>query len=147
MESKSSLKYTATTFFLFLFICAFDNVDKIYIPLKHSIADQKIPEIWIYSTELLTFLIFGISLIKVMNNVTKQKFFIKQNVHCFQIMAVALMLPAIVKTLGDIFDTAHDWHSFPMDLALWFAASLFLSLMGNIFRYGLKLKEEQDLTI
>lgn len=147
MESKSLLKYTTTTFFLFLFICAFDNVDKIYIPLKHSIVDKKIPEIWIYSTELLTFLIFGILLIKLVNNVNKQKFFIKQNVRCFQIMAVALMLPAIVKTLGDILDTAHDWHFFPMDIALWFAASLFLSLMGNIFRYGLKLKEEQDLTI
>lgn len=147
MDSKISLKISTGAFFLFLFICAFNHVDFIYSPLKWSIVNENIPAIWIYSAELITFFIFGFSLARLINNIYKQKFFTKQNVNYFRIMAISLVLPALVKTLGDIFDAAHDWEAFPMDIALWFAAALFLALMSNIFQYGLKLKEEQDLTI
>lgn len=147
MDSKISLKISTGAFLIFLFISAFNHVDFIYNPLKWSIVNENIPAIWIYSAEFITFFIFGFSLTKLVNSIHKQKFFTKQNVNYLRIMAVSLILPSLVKTLGDIFDAAHDWEAFPMDIALWFAAALFLALMSNIFQYGLKLKEEQDLTI
>lgn len=147
MESSKSLKATTGIFILFLTVSAMDHVDKIYIPLKQSIAYQRIPEICIYFTEFITFALFGIFLIKVVDNIGKQKFFIKQNINYFRLMAFSMVLPPVAKTLGRIFDNAHDWASFPMPIELWLAAALFMAIMSNIFEYGLKLKDEQDLTV
>ena len=147
MESPKSLKVTTGIFIFFLTVSGLDHVDKIYIPLKQSIAGQHIPEACIYSAELIAFILFGLSLIKVVSNIGKQKFFIKQNVNCFRFMGLSMMLPPVAKTLGRIFDNTHDWAAYPMYIELWFAVAIFMAIMSNIFEYGMKLKEEQDLTI
>lgn len=146
MERKASLKTTTGIFIFFLIVNAFNNVDKLYIPFKTGIANQEVAETWIYGTELIAFLLFGAALIKVVNNINHQLFFIRQNINCFKIMALSLILPPIVQTLGDIFDATHNWLGL-VDIPLWIAAALFMSILYNIFLYGLKLKEEQDLTI
>lgn len=146
MNSAKSLKTTTGIFLFFLFVNAFNNIDELYIPLKQSISTQKVPEIWIYCSELVAFIIFGIALIKAVRNIGNQKFFIKQNVNCFRVMAVSLLLPSVVQLLGNIFDNAHDWHRL-VNNALWIAAAVFMAIIANIFHYGMKLKEEQELTI
>lgn len=147
MENKKSLKVTTGVFIFFLTMTAINKVDSLYIPLKQSIAYQKIPEIWIYSTELLAFVILGITILRIISHINKQKFFIQQNFRLFYTAAIALFLPPVVHFLGKIFDKAHNWEAFKMDETLWFTASLFLLIIAEIFRYGTKLKEEQDLTI
>lgn len=146
MERKASLKTTTGIFIFFLLVNAFNKVDKLYIPFKTGIAKQEVAETWIYGTELIAFILFGAALIKAVNNISHRNFFIKQNINCFKIMALSLMLPPIVQTLGDMFDATHNWRGL-VDIPLWIAAAIFMSILCNIFLYGLKLKEEQDLTI
>ena len=49
--------------------------------------------------------------------------------------------------LGDALDTAHDWKIIPMDVPVWSAMGTFLLIIAEIFRYGIRMKEEQDLTV
>ena len=44
-------------------------------------------------------------------------------------------------------DTAHDWKIIPMDVPVWSAMGTFLLIIAEIFRYGIRMKEEQDLTV
>lgn len=147
MESPKSLKLTTGVLIFFLVISAVNHVDNLYIPLKQSIVGQRIPELTIYASELVTFLLFGTALVKVVKNIGKQLFFTKANINCFRLMSLSMMLPPVVKTAGRLFDSAHDWAAYPMAIELWGTAALFMALMSHIFEYGLKLKEEQDLTV
>lgn len=147
MESPKSLKITTGTFIFFLTVCAVDHVDSLYIPLKQSIYYQHIPETCIYAAELLAFIILGVSLVKVVRHISRQQFFVKQNVNCFKVMGMALVLPPLVKTLGSIVGVTDDWRAVHMNIEIWIAAALFMLIIANIFGYGKKLKEEQDLTI
>lgn len=147
MNNQKSLKVTTGVFLFFLAATAIDNIDHIYIPLKQSIAADNIPAITIYATELIVFFTMGFSMNRLTKNIYKQKFFIKQNYLLFFAMGLALFLPPAVHVVGDIFDKVHDWQAIKVNDALWFAGSLFLIILAEIFRYGHKLKEEQDLTI
>lgn len=143
---EMSLKGTTGMFFFYLFVIAFDNIDLLYTPLKQSSSTQSIPGISVYSAVLIAIIIFGVALIKTVRNIGKQNFFVKENIKYFTIMGAALMLPPLTKTVGDIIDWEHNWKGY-IDISLWIAAALFILIIREIFRYGMKLKEEQDLTV
>ena len=71
-------------------------------------------------------------------------FFAKRNFICFYIMGFASYLPifsyAIIGRMIAQLDIQTDY-------ALYLAAGTFMLLLAQIFRYGYRLKEEQDLTI
>ena len=145
MDSPKSLKVITGIFLLFLGVLAFNTIDSIYIPLKKSIAAEHISAIVFYGTEFLGFFTIGFSINKLIKNINKQNFFIRQNYQLFSIMGIALFLPPLVYMLGNLFDQTHN--SITINDATWFAGSLFMFILAEIFRYGYKLKEEQDLTI
>lgn len=145
-KKETSLKTTTGMFFFYLIVIAVDRVDLLYIPLKQSISVQSVPGIAIYSAELIAIIAFGIALVKAVQNIRKQNFFVKENVKYFTIMGVVLILPPLTKTIGDIIDWSHDWKGY-IDISLWLGGALFMLIIREIFRYGMKLKEEQDLTV
>lgn len=147
MNSQKSLKLTTGVFLFFLAVIAFNTIDSIYIPLKKSIAAENISAIALYGTELVVFFTIGFSINRLTKNINKQKFFIKQNHYLFFIMGIALFLPPFVHMLCNLFDQAHTSDSITVNDPVWFASSLFMFILAEIFRYGYKLKEEQDLTI
>lgn len=124
-----------------------NHIDKVYIPLKESIALGNTAAACIYSSELLTFSIFILAFVVIIHRIDKGHFFTSFNVRCFTIMAVSMMLPPLTKTFGQLFVDTPEWEAFPMSIEIWLAAALFLSLIANIFQYGVKLQEEQDLTV
>ena len=141
MDSPKSLKVITGIFLLFLGVLAFNTIDSIYIPLKKSIAAEHISAIVFYGTEFLVFFTIGFSINKLIKNINKQNFFIRQNYQLFSIMGIALFLPPLVYMLGNLFDQTHN--SITINDAAWFAGSLFMFILAEIFRYGYKLKEEQ----
>ena len=97
-----------------------------------------------FGLELLTVLTIITSIILVVNNIIKERFFTKRNFICFYIMGIAFYIP--------IFDYAIIGRmicgiDIQMDYALYLAAGSFMLLLAEIFRYGYRLKEEQELTI
>ena len=96
MDSPKSLKVITGIFLLFLGVLAFNTIDSIYIPLKKSIAAEHISAIVFYGTEFLVFFTIGFSINKLIKNINKQNFFIRQNYQLFSIMGIALFLPPLV---------------------------------------------------
>lgn len=147
MNRSKSLRTITGVFLLFLAVIAFNTIDSIYIPLKQSIVAENIPAIALYGTELVVFFTIGFSIHRLTKNINKQKFFIKENHYLFFIMGIALFLPSFVHVLCNLFDQAHTSDSITVNDPVWFASALFMFILAEIFRYGYKLKEEQDLTI
>lgn len=145
-KKETSLKSITGIFLFYLIIIAIDKVDLLYIPLKQSISAQSIPGIAMYSSQLIAMIAFGIALIKAVDNIRKQNFFVKENVKYFTVMAIALMFPPLTKTIGEIIDWSQNWKGY-IDVPLWIGGALFILIIREIFRYGMKLKEEQDLTV
>lgn len=147
MNCSKSLRTITGIFLFFLVVIAFNTIDSIYIPLKQSIVAENIPAIALYGTELVVFFTIGFSIHRLTKNINKQKFFIKENHYLFFIMGIALFLPSFVHVLCNLFDQAHTSDSITVNDPVWFASALFMFILAEIFRYGYKLKEEQDLTI
>jgi hypothetical protein len=97
-----------------------------------------------FGLELLSILTIATSIILIIKNICKGVFFTKRNFICFHIMGCAFYLPilsyAIIGRLLCQIDIE-------LDYALYLAAGTFMFLLAEIFRYGYRLKEEQDLTI
>lgn len=144
MDSPKSLKVITGIFLLFLGVLAFNTIDSIYIPLKKYCRRTHIRHSLLWH-RVLVFFTIGFSINKLIKNINKQNFFIRQNYQLFSIMGIALFLPPLVYMLGNLFDQTHN--SITINDAAWFAGSLFMFILAEIFRYGYKLKEEQDLTI
>lgn len=148
MNSSKSLRTITGVFLFFLAVIAFNTIDSIYIPLKQSIVAENIPAITLYGTELVVFFTIGFSINRLTKNINKQKFFIKENHYLFFIMGIALFLPPFINVLYNLFSQMHSSDpTITVNDPMWFASSLFMFILAEIFRYGYKLKEEQDLTI
>ena len=97
-----------------------------------------------FGLELLAVLTIATSIILIVRNIIKGRFFTKRNFICFQIMGYAFYLPVIDYAIIGRFICQVD---IQIDFALYIAAGTFMFLLAEIFRYGYRLKEEQDLTI
>lgn len=148
MNRSKSLRTITGVFLLFLAVIAFNTIDSIYIPLKQSIVAENIPAITLYGTELVVFFTIGFSINRLTKNINKQKFFTKENHYLFFIMGIALFLPPFINVLYNLFGQMHSSDpTITVNDPMWFASSLFMFILAEIFRYGYKLKEEQELTI
>lgn len=144
MKTIKSISTLTGFFTAFLAISAINHVDSIYIPLKQNIAEGDYSSVIMLGIELLAFIATGCSVIRLIMNIEKKKFFDKQNYICFYIMGGALYLPVIAfaiicRILGQ--------EGIEIDHALYLCGGTFMFLLAEIFRYGYHLKEEQDLTI
>ena len=101
----------------------------------------------IFWLDLKNRVIIAYGVCKVIGNINKQKFFVKINYKLFYYMGVALFFLPLLHELGKAFDTAHDWESISMEIPVWSAIGAFLFIIAEIFRYGIRMKEDQDLTV
>lgn len=134
-------------FLFFLTLIGINTFNEAYIQLKHSVVDEHIHAVLFYSLELAVLLFVGYGVCKVISNINKRKFFVKINYMLFYYMGVALFFLPVLHELGDALDTVHDWKIIPMEVPVWSAMGTFLLIIAEIFRYGIRMKEEQDLTV
>lgn len=144
MKTTKSISTLTGLFTAFLAFSAINHIDSIYIPLKQNIAEGNYSSVIILGIELLAFIAIGCSVIKLIKNINKKKFFDKQNHICFYIMGGSLYLPVIAfaiicRILGK--------EGIEIDHGIYLCGGTFLFILAEIFRYGYHLKEEQELTI
>ena len=144
MKSTTSISFLAGFFMYFLFVSYYNHSEDIYTPLKQNIAEGNISMAIMFGLELLAILTIAISIILVIKNISKGRFFVKRNFICFHIMGIAFYFPIIDYAIIGRFICNIDVQ---MDFALYLAAGSFMLLLAEIFRYGYRLKEEQELTI
>ena len=145
--NNTSLKTITGVFLFFLFLIGFSQFNVAYIQLKHSVIEEHIHAVLFYSLELVVLIFIAYGVCKVIGNVNKQKFFVRSNHKLFYYMGISLLFLSILHELGDILDKKHDWEAIPMDVPVWCAIGMFLLIIAEIFRYGTRMKEEQDLTV
>jgi hypothetical protein len=112
--------------------------------LKQSIADGNIATAIMFGLEILAILTIATSIILLVKNISNGRFFTKRNFVCFYVMGFAFYIP--------IFDYAIIGRmiahlDIQIDYALYLAAGTFMFILAQIFHYGYRLKEEQELTI
>lgn len=146
-SKNTSLGVITGVFIFFLVLLGTNTFNEAYIQLKHSVVDEHIHAVLFYSLELIVLLFIAYGVCKVISNINEQKFFVKINYMLFYYMGVALLFLPLFHGLGDALDTAHDWKIIPMDVPVWSAMGTFLLIIAEIFRYGIRMKEEQDLTV
>lgn len=146
-SKNTSLRVITGAFLFFLFLIGFIKFDEAYIQLKHSVVDEHIHAVFFYSLELAVLIFIAYGVCKVISNINKQKFFVKINYMLFYYMGIALLFLPGLHGLGSALDTAHDWKSIPMEIPVWCAIGAFLLIIAEIFHCGIRMKEEQDLTV
>ena len=144
MKKNTSISFITGFFLYFLFVSYYNHASDIYVPLKQSIADGNIATAIMFGLEILAILTIATSIFLVIKNISNERFFTKRNFICFYIMGIAFYIP--------IFDYAIIGRmicgiDIQMDYALYLAAGTFMFILAQIFHYGYRLKEEQDLTI
>ena len=144
MKSTNSISFLAGFFMYFLFISYYNHAEDIYTPLKQNIAEGNISMAVMFGLEILAILTIATSIVLVIRNISKGRFFVKRNFICFYTMGCAFYLPVIDYTIIGRFICQID---IQIDFALYIAAGTFMFLLAEIFRYGYRLKEEQELTI
>ena len=144
MKSTTSISFMAGNFMYFLFVSYYNHAEDIYTPLKQSIAEGNISMAVMFGLDLLAILTIAASIFLVIKNISNGRFFAKRNFICFYIMGIAFYFPVFDYAIIGRFICDIDVQ---IDFALYLAAGSFMLLLAEIFRYGYRLKEEQDLTI
>lgn len=144
MKKNTSISFITGFFLYFLFVSYYNHASDIYVPLKQSIADGNIATAIMFGLEILAILTIATSIILLVKNISNGRFFTKRNFVCFYIMGIAFYIP--------IFDYAIIGRmiahlDIQIDYALYLAAGTFMFILAQIFHYGYRLKEEQELTI
>lgn len=147
MKKFASLNHTTEVFFFFLFVIVCGNIEEFYEPFLKAINERHLPFATMYGLELFAFIGIVISIGRFVYNVRKRCFFTKENYWLFYAMGIVLFIPGFVHFIGQIFGDKETWKAFHISLHYWFGAGSFLLIMAEIFRYGYRLKEEQELTI
>lgn len=144
MENKSRLRDRILNLFVVWFFIVAVSLEDNYGLMMEGFTNGQTASAWLYVVEMIGLLVFSVALGKFFHNIYQQKFFISQNVWCFYTMGYILLLPCLTNILRRSFDLGIE-SSMQTFERIGFA--LFLILMGQVFRYGQQLKEEQDLTI
>ena len=147
MKKPTSLNHITEVFFFFLFVIVCSNIEDLYEPFLSFMREGNIPFTTMYGLELLAFIVMIAGIGRFVYNVRKLRFFTKENYLLFYSMGIALFAPGIVHFIGQILGEKEAWKAFQIALHYWFAAGSFMFILAEIFRYGYRLKEEQDLTI
>ena len=144
MKSTTSISFTAGFFMYFLFVSYYNHAEDIYTPLKQNIIEGYISMVAMFGLDLLAILTIAISSILVIKNISNRRFFPTRNFLCVYIMGIAFYFPVFDYAIIGRFICQVDVN---IDFALYLAAGSFMLLLAEIFRYGYRLKEEQELTI
>ena len=147
MKRLTSLNHMTEVFFFFLFVIVCANIEDLYEPFLNFSKEGNIPFATMYGLELLAFVGVVVGIGRFVYNARKQRFFTKENYLLFYGMGIALFAPGIVHFIGQILGEKEAWKAFQIALHYWFGAGSFLFILAEIFRYGYRLKEEQELTI
>ena len=147
MKKLTSLNHMTEVFFFFLFVIVCANIEALYDPFLNFSKEGNIPFATMYGLELLAFVGVVVGIGRFVYNARKQRFFTKENYLLFYGMGIALFAPGIVHFIGQILGEKEAWKAFQIALHYWFGAGSFLFILAEIFRYGYRLKEEQELTI
>jgi hypothetical protein len=147
MKKLTSLNHMTEVFFFFLFVIVCANIEDLYEPFLNFSKEGNIPFATMYGLELLAFVGVVVGIGRFVYNARKQRFFTKENYLLFYGMGIALFAPGIVHFIGQILGEKEAWKAFQIALHYWFGAGSFLFILAEIFRYGYRLKEEQELTI
>ena len=147
MKKTSSLNHMTEVFFFFLFVIVCANIEDLYEPFLNFSKEGNIPFATMYGLELLAFVGVVVGIGRFVYNARKQRFFTKENYLLFYGMGIALFAPGIVHFIGQILGEKEAWKAFQIALHYWFGAGSFIFILAEIFRYGYRLKEEQELTI
>ena len=87
-----------------------------------------------------------IAFVRFILNVNHDKVFVKENIPLLRWAGWGMMIPAIIYSVHDLvehFPADNVYNSYMDD----FVFGLFCLIVAEVFAIGLKLKEEQDLTI
>ena len=147
---KRSLKIYCALFLVWMLMVGYRKFKDIYILMKHSVVDINVPGIVLYVVELCAYLAIAILLSKIVKNIQNQVIFDRSNVRMFRGMAFAVSIPILAHGISTVLtDTATYIVGYSMGTGIgyWVTAYLFLIIITEIFRYGMLLKEEQDLTV
>ena len=147
MKKLTSLNHMTEVFFFFLFVIVCANIEDLYEPFLNFSKEGNIPFATMYGLELLAFVGVVVGIGRFVYNARKQRFFTKENYLLFYGMGIALFAPGIVHFIGQILGEKEAWKAFQIALHYWFGAGSFLFILAEIFRYGYRLKVEQELTI
>ncbi len=145
MESKSQLRGRVLNLLVVWFFLVALAIEDSYGWMKEGFVNGQTASAWLYIVEITGLLVFSVALGKFFHNIYRQKFFISQNVWCFDTMGYMLLLPCLTNAFHRWFDLGPVWTSLGAYERIGFG--LFLILLGQVFRYGQQLKEEQDLTV
>ena len=147
MKKLTSLNHITEVFFFFLFVIVCANIEDLYEPFLSFSKEGNLPFATMYGLELLAFIIMVAGIGRFVYNARKRRFFTKENYLLFYGMGIALFAPGFVHFIGQILGDKEVWKAFQIALHYWFGAGSFLFILAEIFRYGYRLKEEQELTI
>ena len=147
MKTPKSLNHMTEVFFFFLFVIVCANIEDLYEPFLSFAKEGNIPFATMYGLELLAFVCGVAGIGRFVYNARKQRFFTKENYLLFYGMCIALFTPGIVNFFGQIVGEKEVWRAFQIELHYWFGAGAFLFILAEIFRYGYRLKKEQELTV
>ena len=137
MKPKS-LSLLTGLFIGFLSLNAVNHLWDAYAPMKQNMLEGNYFTAILLCVEMLSFLaiIVGISL--VIHNVNNSRFFAKQNYIGFYVAGCGVLISvnsyALIEELASI------------DHTLYLAIGTFLFILAEIFRYGYRMKQEQDFT-
>ena len=144
MKQPKSLTVLTGLFVGFLIGLCNHHIQHVYNPLKQSLSEGNLTFSILFGSQLLFIIIMAGGILKLVGNINKKRFFIKQNYICFYIIGVALQILGIASSfINRILDQPEGNISHIMCLII----GIFMFILAEIFRYGYHLKEEQDLTI
>lgn len=150
ITKNKSLRIYSALFLGCMLLGGYDRFNQIYILMKHSVVDNNVPSIVLCSAELGAYLAIAILLSKIVKNIRNQVIFDRKNVRMFRGMVIAVLVPTVVRVICSFLadTTAYSLgQSMGAEVGSWITELLFLSIITEIFRYGMRLKEEQDLTV
>ncbi len=144
MESNQPIRMGKLGMFAIWFILTSQFVLQAFKSLKGYIGISEVSGIIVHSMELVGAITFSLALAKILYNCHRQQVFVRQNIICFRLMYGAYVLPFLTDIIGNIFVSGWEAIRYGQD---WVIMFLLMHLISQIFEYGTRLKEEQELTI
>ncbi len=117
---------------------------EVYDMMMEQIHAHATAGIIVRASELLGIIICSLVFAKFLYNCHRQRVFAKENAKCFFIIGYFMMLPYLTDFIVNLcFD---EWESIRHDEP-WVGIALFMVVLSEVFKYGVQLQEEKELTI
>ena len=144
MKSPKSLNLLTGLFTGLLVGLGNQHIKDLYIPLKQSIAEDNLPLSILLGIEVLMLIAIASGIIKLVININNKQFFAKMNHICLHIMGSSFLVLGLI---GIILIQFLNQQANELNYIMCLIIGVFLFIIAEIFRYGYRLKKEQELTI